>query len=57
MNFKELRLANNKRNVKDPVRFPKVILAYEDKSKGDFKKSLQLEGNHLSVELLKSIKD
>jgi len=47
MDFKKLRMASNKRSVKDPPRFPNVINVYEDQSKGDFKKSLQLEGDQI----------
>ena len=55
MNFKTLKLASVKRNVKDPVRYPKVINHYEDESKRDFKKSLQLEGNQLQKAMLEFI--
>lgn len=55
--FKNLRLVKVNREVKDPPRFPDVINGYENKSKADFKKSLQLEVNQLGIKLFGLIKD
>jgi len=42
--------------VKDPVRFPKVILGYENKSKIDFAKSLELEQQQLYKQMIDFVK-
>lgn len=55
MNYKKLKPVLNPKNrkAKDPVRYPKVINGYENKSKRDFTKSLELEINMLIKELNK----
>lgn len=47
IDFKNLKLIKNKRLVKDPVRFPKVIDVYENASKRAFKNSIELEIQHV----------
>ena len=42
MDFKKVTYEANKREVKDPPRFPNVINSYEDESKRDFNTSLSL---------------
>lgn len=42
--------------VKDPVRFPKVIDEYENKSKRDFANSLSLEQQQLFSKMLDFVK-
>lgn len=41
------------RRAKDPIRFPKVINGYEQQSKRDFHKSLTIEFDMLTKELIK----
>lgn len=41
------------RKAKDPIRFPRVINAYEGQSKKDFHKSLSLEFEMLTKEIMK----
>lgn len=48
-------LEPKKREAKDPVRFPKVISKFEDKSKRDFTNYLQMEMKMLATEMNKNI--
>ena len=41
--------------VKDPVRFPKIISIYENHSKKDFSESLKIEQEHLYSQMEKFI--
>ena len=50
IDFKKIKPVLNK-NTKDPVRYPKVILGYEGKSKRDFNVYLQAETKMLIKEM------
>lgn len=42
--------------VKDPIRFPNVILGFENQSKKDFSESLKIEQDHIFSQMEKLIK-
>ena len=56
MDFKNLKLVQNKNHVKDPIRYPKVITPMELQSKKDFNENLQLTGRQVYKKMLEFIK-
>ena len=55
--FKGVRpVAKHVPKMVDPVRFPNVINVFENQSKKDFEKSLEIEQEHLLNQMLKYIK-
>ena len=57
MDFKKVTYEANKREVKDPPRFPLVIDPYENRSKRDFNMSLSLTLLKLTEQMNSFIKE
>lgn len=53
IDYKSVKLDSR---LKDPVRFPKVINGFEQKSMRDFRESLNLEFEHIKIEINKIFK-
>ena len=53
IDLKNIKYVPIKHVAKDPVRFPKVINVFEEKSKKDFKESIKLEIQHVIKEALR----
>lgn len=51
VDFTKVKFVDNRHSVKDPVRYPKVINGFEDKSKRAFTESTKLELEHLFTKM------
>lgn len=56
MNYKDIKYQKKEIKISDPVRYPKIILIYENMSKKDYLESLKIQGDHLLTEMNKYIK-